>query len=507
MVDFETNTQLSCRVMAGNASNAVLTTPSSRGEWIERGGKYILRFKASAKDRVPLEIWGMILRFATIIWGELAIDWDGGLIDFHSVKWELEDSFASTLKTKRTVVLVCQSFYHLAVPFLYEHINIENAEHFRLLTAHLRQKPKLCSFIRRLELKKHDSLAPGAYPSAIMYSEMVARCPELRIICGEYLMSLPRLASVVLPKLHMKSIARLSVNLQTRDDALQFHFLLPGMPSVRVLRLRIAPVECIHGFTLRSDSITLMSTNINSECILGSAHLWNLPSLQHLALIQPTLNNFMLFRPFLVKHGSRLISFQIHDPEHSSDILTEIFTLCPNLRSLIYPFAIHPFFPDELKMPKLEEVAWMLDVREPEEAEEDASDVTLSEQDHLEAQAAALVRDRVPRLGRIWLQFFDFDTFGSHFRVPGSSYSSLPSPHQSSTFANSEEAREDREFWIDYCLKWKARGVEVRDREGFLPNLEYNVVPEMCSDPGPSVRSKPPPRDTPHPNHTGGVMH
>ncbi|KZS96612.1 hypothetical protein SISNIDRAFT_482411 [Sistotremastrum niveocremeum HHB9708] len=411
----------------------------------------------SAVKRMPVELWRMILRLTTIIPGGLTMDYSS-FIDFHTVKWEITDGYRAALQTKRNLTLVSRGFRDIAKSYLYELINIEDAPMLLALALQvgnpLDSATPVGPLIRRLEIREHDSLRLNPVATGEVLSYLVYRCLNLRILCGDTLLVLPQVPTHLMPCLNLSALERIGVPIITREDAIQFSHLLPRLPKLKALRLRMSAVGS-ERLILRSQHVSMMSTNIDANCLPDSIRAWSLPSLEHLALIAPTEAQFTTFQPFFRAHGPRLVSCHIYEPEHSSTLLTLILRSFSNLASLAYPFSIHPLMPDGLTMKNLKEIGWTFDSR----------DSGVVESQDLERQAALLRPDSVPALREIRLQYMYFDTLGPDCCVPGSSYISLTPSYKC---VDTPMKRRERKWWTRYCQKWRSRGVEVRDREGFL---------------------------------------
>lgn len=426
---------------------------------------------SSSKSKVPVEIWSMILRLATIIPGGLSMDFES-FIDFFSVKWELEDAYRPALDTKWNLITVSSDFHALSLPFLYELINIERASQLLKLLQCVRARRNsevpVGPLIRRIEIKDHPSLHFNVHGTCSILSELLSLCPRLRICCGDMLLLLPRGTSILIPCMPTSSIERIGIRIVLKEDADEFSSILPSLPRLKALRIRMMGTGS-KSLILRSESLVILSTNLDPNCQAKSIRSWKLPSIAHLALIAPTEAQFTNFMPFFQSHGGQLISCHIYEPEHSTALLTHIFACFPNLLSLAYPFSIHPLIPEGLTMRNLREIGWTLDPNEADAVDGNISNMMVLECRDLERQAVLLPPSLVPALRQIRLQYMYFDTLGPNCCVPGSSYISLS---QTSKCVDTPQKRREREWWSYYCHKWKSRGIDIRDREGFLLNLE-----------------------------------
>ncbi|KAF8070446.1 hypothetical protein FPV67DRAFT_1668299 [Lyophyllum atratum] len=328
--------------------------------------------------QLPQEIWLEIMSFATHVHQHATI---APLDPFTQKRVSTNVMGPNTpslsTRTKLFLVLVCRSWWKLAVQILYNHLVIRSPARANAILAVLQRSS--CSpdgkgsiggygqWTRHVEIHTH---ARGAGSLSFLQTIFLIfqACPNLRMLSGTWNHRLPIEFLDAISKLYGPSLQgvywndRSSVNFPQTTTLASPEFLA-SFSSLHVLDLRN-----YWGKSVSQSSVTLPRVE---DLILSStprslaiATALGLPALRNLTLkacsdSAPT-NHFI---KFLKAHGASLISVDLPSPSADSDpepdtsqirrtashTSPDIFlrdNLCPNLVTLTFPTTSQPLSPD-----------------------------------------------------------------------------------------------------------------------------------------------------------------
>lgn len=185
-----------------------MTTSTTQRDVLERWYTIGLLVYDTDKDfqtyegpRLPVELWQVILRFATL--GTLNVDrvviatdlwdhndvWGVNEFSFHGPWTGVHHSQQRTYKTKRNICLVHSTWHTLVLPYLLECIAISHSGTLQSVLKVLNEKPERRCWIKRVEYQRRrgyfdDEESHGWVHEATLLKKLLSLCPRLRIIGG-----------------------------------------------------------------------------------------------------------------------------------------------------------------------------------------------------------------------------------------------------------------------------------------------------------------------------------
>ncbi|KAF9050091.1 hypothetical protein BJ165DRAFT_1414095 [Panaeolus papilionaceus] len=336
---------------------------------------------SSTKDQrqqvhLPPEIWLEIFQFATYVHASSSMKPLDPFRPRRAVTNAMgANSYAISMKTKRSLVLVSHWWRHLALPILYEHIVVRSPSRATKIVRVLEDSRRISdssslSQTESVQLgygewTRHIEIYTYARGSEdIEYLKKVFRvmrcCPNLRFLSGIWIHQLPREFLAVITQLYTSSnlftgIYWNDVNPKNISDTfctLSSPEFLASFQSLRILDLRhfVGEDPALRDPLLSSPTLPhvqdlILSTYPRS---LQAATILNLPSLRNLTLRTPDWRpgHELLLNDFLRRHGPSLVTVDLlspspdNEPEPDTTLSRRTAThpdVCPNLATLIFP--------------------------------------------------------------------------------------------------------------------------------------------------------------------------
>lgn len=270
-----------------------------------------------------------------------------------------------SLLTRRYLVRVCKTWWHLATPFLYRSIFIGRGRCLSSLASALAfsargkgvvlgERP-LGSFTERLDIAMRDKSQAHGNTDLELLAEVIRCLPNLAIVSVNVRTN--QYGSLAMPDIVMDALAYVAPSLKIIDWATRR--LLPpldGLHDVVTATQHLRILRCPYSLTGRTTAKAICTLSSCTTLAVPLDDMFyrmtptQLPALRELSYHCLVLAQQPLFIPFMKSHGSKLTSVHLYWPgyiAHTNDPIKGLATHCPNLRRLTIILGIWESFDAE----------------------------------------------------------------------------------------------------------------------------------------------------------------
>jgi hypothetical protein len=253
-----------------------------------------------------------------------------------------------SLLTRRYLVRVCKTWWHLATPFLYRSIFIGRGRCLSSLASALAfsargkgvvlgERP-LGSFTERLDIAMRDQSQAHGDTDLELLAEVIRCLPNLAIVSVN--VTPTQYGCLTMPDIVMDALVYVAPSLKIIDWA--SGRLLPplhGLHNLVTAAQHLRILHCPYFLTGRTTAKAICTLSSCTTLAFPLDRMFyhmtpnQLPALRELSYRFPFMMSEPLFMPFLERHGSNLSSVHLCLPGYS-DQINVFATHCPNLRRL-----------------------------------------------------------------------------------------------------------------------------------------------------------------------------